>query len=913
MNDLLKDKEYHLTPGDKEFSPIIKASAYIGLKYRDHVVNNTGKECLPLFFSFPDKKSASVWLSIALLINFFNEDYIYSENKPEIELSVDKLYSIYGSIGRYKGKQDGKLLFQFEPDPEKSLIVECEESVISAVKSVAQNRAINTHNHYINRKKKAKEKRTPISKILEPHEGVIINDQLLMSKVLLIAGRGQTGEINTDIDSNKIYNQSLRSTFSPNENIIVKQDLKEFKAGFDHDYENKVTEFIDWINSLAGITESNKLKAKLISLSDSIKRKGSISEDIDCIFNEIIEDYSETESRLEHLEDTYPGVEYKLPKTLKTVVINDISQVELYPDTVKRFLEKKIPVIFVSNRSIERISDLSFYHQLFNPKNGIFKDAFRINWNKAKIQKLISTVEEKENFLDENLWKACKRYAKQTITIKIQREPEGFHLDQSIRYIHQKIRGLEGFENLKAAFYQYLYPALYAAKNSHSLSKPVSSLIFEFAKAWDENKGYITNHELLNQINNTLAELTNTYYSNTKNYHGANVFCSPISIKREDEIFIPSEYNKINLADFDTEKILFSGFPYREHSNKYLLDAVTKHFIPELTILCWPCEGELTYHYLNKRILSGYFTDKIPINVDLSPNLKLNHPADFSKEIESFLEVDENIIDKKHDHLAEEDGLIEFNNFQYERYKIKNNDSKQFQYSVPCNIIRFDDGCFMFLPIQSNVLGEFENDKGNISVRKLKFKDLNIGLRIFKFKRDQINYMNLLQNNEEVERAANDLKVWRETLSMLARDIKTERKLSYFLSSIAEKYHINEANPNIGNLKRWLYDEEMIAPSKDNLNLIIAAGKEKGLIYCDLEKQVEQIFKAYKFMNSAHIKLGHQLKKAISEKLTNKKNREMELSVKINYTDIEIQGKTISGLEQSNIEVEYHHTRKFLC
>ena len=297
----------------------------------------------------------------------------------------------------------------------------------------------------------------------------------------------------------------------------------------------------------------------------------------------------------------------------------------------------------------------------------------------------------------------------------------------------------------------------------------------------------------------------------------------------------------------------------------------------------------------------------------MSPNLKLNHPADFSKEIESFLEVDENIIDKKHDHLAEEDGLIEFNNFQYERYKIKNNDSKQFQYSVPCNIIRFDDGCFMFLPIQSNVLGEFENDKGNISVRKLKFKDLNIGLRIFKFKRDQINYMNLLQNNEEVERAANDLKVWRETLSMLARDIKTERKLSYFLSSIAEKYHINEANPNIGNLKRWLYDEEMIAPSKDNLNLIIAAGKEKGLIYCDLEKQVEQIFKAYKFMNSAHIKLGHQLKKAISEKLTNKKNREMELSVKINYTDIEIQGKTISGLEQSNIEVEYHHTRKFLC
>ena len=111
--------------------------------------------------------------------------------------------------------------------------------------------------------------------------------------------------------------------------------------------------------------------------------------------------------------------------------------------------------------------------------------------------------------------------------------------------------------------------------------------------------------------------------------------------------------------------------------------------------------------------------------------------------------------------------LIHFDNFRFDKYQVFPENFNESKYIVECNIIKFNDGSFMFLPSQSSVLSEFELDSGDILIKNLKFNHLFIGLRVFKYDTDQFNYSKIIETNHEVKEAYKVLEIWRRTLDTL--------------------------------------------------------------------------------------------------------------------------------------------------
>lgn len=911
------NSKYYLKIGEKAFSPIIQISSFLVLKYLDDFNKTTDKNLFPFFFSFPVKKSASVWLSICLLTNYFNEDYYESEGKAVQNLKIGEKYTVYGSVGKYLGKitdQDElKLRFKFKDGTKY-----CKNNVRSIIQDVKQSRELNKANHYSKRKRDAKKYRSAISKILEPTEGIIINEQVLTSKILLVTGRGNAGSIKELINVCEIFDEPISKIYSPNDNIILKPDLKDYRTFFEQNHQQKINEFLNWIDRL--VQDSNldvEVLNSLIEIKSSIDKEGIITSEINNQFSIIIEEYSDIEPRLQKLNDNfYPGITVVLPENLKAVIVNDISQIEDYPATIKGFLQKRIPVIIVSNRGIQKPSDLSFYSRLFDSEDGIWKDAYRINWNRSKISALNRAINPDHEFMDNVLWEACRKYARQIIKIDISQEPNGFNLDEKIRLVLQMINDLEGFENLKTAFFQYLYPLLYAFKNSHfiDVDYSVNILIEKFKEEWSNSKNYLPkNIELVEEIEAVINQLECGKFENSKPLSTQNIFSSSLSIPDYGQLNIPVG-SQTNLPNQETKKMVFTGFPYREFSGKYLQNACLNYFVPEINVHCWPYEGRLTFNYLIRRIESGYFLDNIPDNTSLPEELILNNQTKIENEINTTLEVNNIVGIKEEETIQTENDLISLDNFQYEKYKYVEHDSDKFKYIVKCNIVRFHDGGFMFLPQQSKILSELENEAGQIAVKKLKFNELSVGLRVFNFSKEQVNYSEILQDNQELEKANSDLKRWRQTLSRLAKELGTIQKLYQFLVSVANESNISDANPEILNLRRWLNDEDLIAPNKDNMRVIFLAGKKRNIIQDNIEEVTECTLKAYKFIKSAHISLGHKIKSAIASQLKRDTNKGNEFSIKVNDDmEVSIVAKKIAELQPNDIEVEYHETRKYLC
>lgn len=911
------NKQYYLKLDEKSFSPVIQISAFSVLKYLDNFTKMGEKNLLPFFFSFPDKKSASVWLSICLMTHFFSEDYIKSEGQSVNKLDVGKKYLVYGSIGKYRGiinNQNGeRFRFLFE-DGEKLP----KKTIRSNIKNVNQSKPLNKIKHYNKCEENAKQNRTPLSKILEPNEGVIINDQVLSSKVLLVAGRGNTTSIKNLIDTCVVYDEPISKVFAPNNNIILKPDLKEYKSFFENNHNEKIHSFLKWIGRLLeDSTVDNNITEPLRKIKSTIEQDEVITSEIDDSFNNIVEQYAGTEPRLQKLMDEhYPEISTELPEDLKAVIINDITQIEDYPNTIKGFLNKQIPVIVVSNRMIEKSIDLFYFNRLFDSENGIWKDAYRINWNRSKLNPLINTTSHDSDFMDNPLWETCRRYAEQIIKIDIFQEPDGFNLDEKIWQLVQKINHLQGFEYLKTSFFQYLNPLLYAFKNSHyiDVDNPVKILIEKFKEEWENSKNYLPNNtELVDEIEAIIKQLECGVYKNGKPQSIQNVFSGILSIPDYGQLNIPvgSETNK---PDQQSEIIVFTGFPYGENSGKYLHNSSLNYFVPAIYIQCWPFEGKRTYSYLRRRIESGYFFDKIPESIGFPEQLILNNQAEIDHEINETLKISKIIDMKERDIFQTEDDLIALDNFQYEKFKYIDNESDKFKYIVNCNIVRFNDGSFMFLPSQSTVLSEFEKESGRISVKGLKFNQLSVGLRVFKFSKEHLNYSEILQSNPNIKKANSVLSIWHSTLSKLTEELDSTQNLYEYLVSIAKKSNINGANPDVLNIRRWLNDEDLIAPNMDNLRVIFIAGKEKNFIHENIDDITKHTIDAFNYIKSAHTKLGRKINSAIEAELKKGSNEGTEFSITVkDHVEVSIVAKQILELQTNDIPVEYHETRKFLC
>jgi len=193
-----------------------------------------------------------------------------------------------------------------------------------------------------------------------------------------------------------------------------------------------------------------------------------------------------------------------------------------------------------------------------------------------------------------------------------------------------------------------------------------------------------------------------------------------------------------------------------------------------------------------------------------------------------------------------------------------------------------------------------------------KFSELSNGRRIFKYQKDRSLYKEIAQINDELRNAYENLEIWREKLMELFDSCNQNvTELFHLFEKEKIKYGILDAKPTKGNLRNWLFDDDMIMPDSANVKLILASVSNS---IEEVESKVNDLQDDYKKIKGHRIQLAHKIKKTISQQFVNASDiLDGEIEIELNGVTISVDVKTIESLDQSNIDIEYHHTRKILC
>lgn len=891
--DLLEQarKKYHLNLGEEQFSPIIELSVALSLSYFNANLGENKKA--PLILSFPDKNNASTWLSVSLLINFFFEDYVNQVDLQEVSTfkKHDKV-EIFGTVAEIESIVNNKILLRFS-----------DQGSIPVTKYISQinrstKKTLNKYHLYASKKKEFKVNRNSISKILEPNDPVFINQNYLKSTILLITGNNNARHLRELFDKKEIYGENLTDIFLENKNIIIRKNLEPYKNVFDSGISDKDALFkevlIDFLTNSEDIEEEIKN-----GLLESLHLDNYTNENFKLQFDSFLEFYSLKYEGLSKIKNLYPGVREKVSANIKAVIINEIEQVELYRTTIQGFLRCNIPVVIVVDRDIKKSADLDFFKEFIDK----WPEAFRFNWSRDKIKKLATYCAPNSMFLDDELWKKCKHFSRQSIKIT-ESKPE--KLDNLLIESQSLIGTLNEFENLQQDYYKYLHPAMYLFKNSYNKSPIVNEWAALFDSTFQRSKPFLNNMQ-----QGLFQSIINFLRFNEVNikgrYDSEFVFVNILKTGNVKSIFIPTEQAQIQLPRENLEKLIFTGYPYHEFSGSYLIDAVNFYFIPEIKINCWPKEAQTTYLYLKRRLIAGHFTDRLTDNMVFDSGFVISDNTEFDKEVNEVLQLvkitgNENVAETTQD---QEQTLQAVDSLKYKRYTTKNH--AQNQARVKCDIINFNDGSFLFLPKNSKVLTQVESDDLTTKVKTSLFSELEVGSRIFKYRKDRSDFRDLARNDNRVKKAFSELELWKTLLVELFNSSdKDLSKLESLLMQVKAKDAL-PGNPNRGNIHRWLYDPELIAPEIENIKIILLAAR-----FADFDNRIKILKDSYSLVIGHIISQSSQIRRSILKKLENSRTIEEDFNLIISDVEIAIQSRLISKLENTDFEVEYINTRQIL-
>ena len=100
-------------------------------------------------------------------------------------------------------------------------------------------------------------------------------------------------------------------------------------------------------------------------------------------------------------------------------------------------------------------------------------------------------------------------------------------------------------------------------------------------------------------------------------------------------------------------------------------------------------------------------------------------------------------------------------------------------------------------------------------------------------------------------------------------------------------------------------------PDHTNVKLILTAAFDSKE---NIDNKVNNLRFDYKLIKDDRIKLSYKINKTITQQLVDSRDiMDGEIDINIEGIKISVDVKTIVSLDQSDIEIEYHHTRKILC
>jgi hypothetical protein len=910
-------KKYYLQLGDYQFSPLTQLTSGISLEYCNLLKEN---QCLkqPFLFCLPEKKAGALWTSVSLLTNYYLEDYI-SLGDEGISVEKDDKVFIFGCVAQVERVQNGSIYLKFKDQGGLQL----NDKLRNQLSLAPQHRALNLFKKYKKARIESRKNRNPISKILYPKDEVFINQRILKSKILLVAGRGQVKKFHDFLETLEIYGEKLQKVFPEGENLIIIPDLKRYNTDSNIWNETSEKKFIQLLDKAHEKDSFQEAKDSIRELIEMYQIHGKITKEFGQLFTDMIDDYIEIIPQIKILDDNYPSPTEDLHDEIRAVVINDVSQLIDYPNTVKYFLGKGIPIIAFSDRNVINVQDTGFYKNLFQDN----VEFFRLNWNKKKlstIRELDSEVSEdidlykyddgtfyyndsvsgneipwtEDVFIDQELWNQAMRYENQVINIE---SYQGCQLDTLAPKLVKQVRELEEFEILQKSFYRNLFPALYALKNSQSSNESVKRLINAFRSDFELVADHLPT-EVSQNFLKAIAE-AEVFNKNSKELESEVEFFSiGIPTDLDEDFTIPLDSEEINLPHEYSESIVFTGYPYDEFRSNYLINSVNKYFIPEIELKCWPNEASLTYNYLRRRIEGGYFHDFLPEGIDLDQELRIESEEDIESEIDRFLHCSNKTADA--DQSEEDIALI--HQFKYKGF-LSSQDSS-ITWKVNCDVLNFDNGDFMFLRKGSTILCLSEDAQGKMKVYKKSADQFILGDVVFRYIKDRTAYLEISKRDPEVGKSYKALDTWKNALQDLySRHGHSTKNLESFLTKQRLEYQL-KGNPVHTNLERWLFDEEVISPDEDNLRLILSVAEVPNI-----EERLAVLDKAYKIATAHRISLSTRIKKEISRKLSRKVEMNGDFEINVDGETIEVETRTIASVDRNGIEVDYHNTRKILC
>lgn len=876
----------------------MKCSIGLAMKYHEEVKTGFQK---PFHLNFPDKQDSALWLSVALIRNFLLDDYINQPTNRIEDYGIEKgdRVELFGAVCIYEGLINDKICLGFS---DQNTPINITSKLIRFVNPTHKKR-VNKFKEFSKKRSEARSNRNAISKLLEPTEPILINEKILESKVLVIAGRGYTGSFSQRLREEKLFETPLYDLFSCGQNLIIKPDLEDFTfLGKEEDpiveerFKDRFLRFIDEL-----IEELPDRKNDIDSLVENVKENDFRTKEFKNLFNEIVSECDQ-ESKYQKIQESFPGIKEELPNNLKSVVINDITQLETYRGVIEELLNRGIPVLVISNRYIEDKKALSFFDNYFKTHT----EDLRISWDKKKIWKMSEPSLNVESSLDYNLWKKCLTFSKQKINIET---TESHPVDDLLLDVQRAISSLEGQERLRNAYWRYFNPLVYSFKNSAAFEPYHDDLLAEFLSVFKEVKVTLT-QDIRSLFDKIIHELKANKESLKSFDEKSILFGQHIDFEDKSVIFPRGDYTYITNENINssTSQITFPGFPLNEPLNNFLLDSIYEHIIQDINIVCWPKEGKLTYHYILNRLKAGYYSDNIPNNWDFPDHLLLKGEGDIQDELHETLildlvsqtDVEESNIE------AEEEVLRKISTFKYSAYESSR--SSESNAKVSCNIIDLQGNKFMFLPKTSSVMAKIETEGDKYQIKKAKFSDLKPGDEIFQYELSRHRLRELSRDADYRDAIFSNLELWKDSLKKTfieeGHDLK---KLLKRLKKVNSENDL-EASPSYQNLRNWLFDEDMLSPEKQNLQMILYADSDTERI-----NEYSNIYDAYKKARSLSRTVSSEIKNLIIKKLKSMNlSEKSDFEIQVFGSPMKIEFRKIKGLQKTDIEVEYQYTRKII-
>jgi len=736
-----------------------------------------------------------------------------------------------------------------------------------------------------------------LSKAVERRESISARDKLLLtvqstkklgvpsgllkSKVLLVTGNGNKNKFTKWAEEIEIYEDKVASLF--NENLIIEKDLNKFKDFFSSDAKANRTKYNEFaIEQLYKLANNySDIEDEVLELIYEFERGDYNEDNITEIRDDIKTLYGETEEIFEILIHKMPRYSSPLPSGIKMVIIDSLDIIENYQSVINGLANLKIKVVCAYD-----LND-------FSEKNP-FHESPRYFWTREKI-KSISQHENPNALIDRELYVSALRYSQQNFTATLYKD-NGF--TEFYWNIYNKIKELDGEENMVQLFWQSLHPLYYLIKNSPNIENDIKFKLLDFFET--DLKNILTGNS---KVENLFEEFVNRAkaFINPKFLEYGNVYSQPIIIASH-EVNVPQNENdrKVKFEknlNRTFKSIIFSGIPYKEYQLKIIDGLIRQCSVPNIKFLCFEKEFSYLLKIINNIEKSTWLHDNDTFKLSQQsscPNTK--------KELEVFkinqssqLSKSEIIDNQEYEQVSQSQTA-----FYHARYK-----GKSGTYTKKSVTIYLKSNKWIYIPKNDNIYfidtvnGIIGQKKGS----KLNKSDIIV---LFNISKRDLRVVEL--SNENMDNVFDDLEIWSNALTELFKSCKydynrLEEKLLLYKNDERKK-----ANPNRINIMRWLDDNDLtLAPRDYNLEIILDAA---GLMN---EKQ--KIIVASKKISLYERKFKKNIKKEISNKSSNFIVAGDEIITKelfVNGVSVVITACKVMSIDNEVLDIDNTHVKKII-